>query len=323
VAEFGWQAPPAWRTLRDAVSDEPMLPDSPGVLHHQKAEDGNGKLARGLAPHFPPPASTEAWHYLTQLNQVRAVRTGIAHWRSHWPHTAGTILWQLNDIWPALSWSAIDSAGRPKPLYHALRELYAPRAVTLQPDGAGLVLCALNDSTETWSGRVRLRWVRDDGTESAVTQLPVHTEPRSVARVPVPAGTVAGADPAREVLVADLDGVRTFWYARAARDTAFAGTAPVIGVAPTAGGLAITVTATTLLRDFLVQADRIHPAATADHGFLTLLPGESATVTVRCPEPIPPDAARAPWAMAWLDAVIALGLSGRETPPRATRTRPR
>ena len=79
-------------------------------LLHQKAEDGNGKLARGLEPHFPAPASTEAWHYLTQLNQVRAVRTGIEHWRSYWPHTAGTIVWQLNDLWPVTSWAAIDGA---------------------------------------------------------------------------------------------------------------------------------------------------------------------------------------------------------------------
>ncbi|HZC25438.1 MAG TPA: glycoside hydrolase family 2 protein, partial [Actinopolymorphaceae bacterium] len=49
VAEFGFQGPPAWSTLTRAVHDEPLAPDSPGVLSHQKATDGNGKLARGLA----------------------------------------------------------------------------------------------------------------------------------------------------------------------------------------------------------------------------------------------------------------------------------
>ena len=82
------------------------------MLHHQKAQDGNGKLERGLAPHFPAPTDVHAWHYLTQLNQVRAIETGVLHWRSHWPHTAGTILWQLNDLWPVTSWAAIDGAGR-------------------------------------------------------------------------------------------------------------------------------------------------------------------------------------------------------------------
>ncbi len=47
VSEFGWQAPPAWRTLRDAVTDEPLRVDAPGVVHHQKADDGMAKLAAG------------------------------------------------------------------------------------------------------------------------------------------------------------------------------------------------------------------------------------------------------------------------------------
>ncbi|MBK0296095.1 hypothetical protein IAE22_27740, partial [Bacillus sp. S34] len=55
VSEFGWQAPPAWRTLRDAVRDAPLAVDSPGVVHHQKAADGMGKLARGIAPRFGSP----------------------------------------------------------------------------------------------------------------------------------------------------------------------------------------------------------------------------------------------------------------------------
>ena len=307
VAEFGWQAPPAWTTLRDAVTDDPLTADSPGVRHHQKAAGGMTNLRRGLAAHVPVPDDVHAWHYLTQWNQVRAVETGVLHWRSHWPHTAGTILWQLNDIWPALSWAAIDGAGRCKPLYYALRDLYAGRVLTIQPAADTLELCALNDSPQPWRGTVLLRRLHDDGTPSAVTRVPIDAPARAVARVPVPAGTAAFGDPAREVLVADLDGARAHWYALEPKGTAFAGTAPDLVVAPMRGGLAITVTARTLLRDVLVQADRIHPAATADRGFLTVLPGESATVTVRCPELLAPDAVEAPWAIAWLDAVIAAG----------------
>src|SRR5262249_25538100 len=43
VAEFGYQAPPAYSTLRRAIHDEPLAPDSPGMSLHQKAEDGDGK----------------------------------------------------------------------------------------------------------------------------------------------------------------------------------------------------------------------------------------------------------------------------------------
>ena len=52
ASEFGYQGPPAWSTLTRAVHDDPLRPDSPGMLLHQKAEDGNAKLTRGLQPHL-------------------------------------------------------------------------------------------------------------------------------------------------------------------------------------------------------------------------------------------------------------------------------
>ncbi len=289
VAEFGWQAPPAWRTLRDAVADDPLLPDSPGVLHHQKAEDGNGKLARGLAAHFPAPRSTEAWHYLTQLNQVRAVRTGIEHWRSHWPHTAGTILWQLNDLWPVTSWAAIDGAGRRKPLYHELRRLYAPRALTIQPRDGGLVVAVMNDSPETWTGIVH----------AGAASLEVEVEPRSVSILPLEGeGFLLGG---KGFLVAELDGVRALWFAD---DYSLDDPQLTVAADVVPGGLDVHVHAAGLARDILLQPDRIHPAATVSQGFVTLLPGESTTLCVRAPVPLDAGVVKAPWVLTDLASVL-------------------
>ncbi|MEV4351648.1 glycoside hydrolase family 2 TIM barrel-domain containing protein [Actinoplanes sp. NPDC049596] len=283
VAEFGWQAPPAWTTLREAVSDDPLLPDSPGVLHHQKAEDGNGKLARGLAAHFPAPTSTEAWHYLTQLNQARAIRTGVEHWRSSWPHTGGTILWQLNDLWPVTSWAAIDGAGRYKPLYHALPELYAERALTVQPRDHGLVVAVLNDHPAEWTGTLL---IGDQGT-------PVSVPARSVRLVPVPE--------ADGPLVARLDDARALWFPD---DVSYDDPGLTVDAEPVDGGLDVRVQATGLARDVLLQADRIHPQATVDRGFVTLLPGESVVFHVRAPIDLDPASVKAPWVLTDLSAVL-------------------
>jgi beta-mannosidase len=65
-------------------------------------------------------------------------------------------------------------------------------------------------------------------------------------------------------------------------------------VASIDGGARVTVTAQTLLRDLALLVDRVHPDAVVDGMLATLLPGETVTWTVRCPEPLDPDRLVAP-----------------------------
>ncbi|MFD5161722.1 glycoside hydrolase family 2 protein [Streptomyces hawaiiensis] len=277
VAEFGWQAPPAYATLRRALPGEELAPDSPGMLHHQKADDGNGKLERGLERHFAvPDGDFDRWHYLTQLNQARAVAAGVEHWRAHWPVCAGTIVWQLNDCWPVTSWAAIDGDGREKPLYHELKRLYADRLLTVQGAGGGrLVVAAVNQAAQDWRSPLTLRRMSVGGEVLGRADVELAAEARTVARVEVPHGlTPVGP---KEFLVADVGRLRAVHFPVPDRDVPWP--APRFDVALTAGG--ITVTARTLVRDLLLQADRLEPGARADKGLVTLLPGEEVTIGVR------------------------------------------
>ncbi|MFD9439957.1 glycoside hydrolase family 2 protein [Streptomyces sp. NPDC060006] len=282
VAEFGWQAPPAHATLRRALPGEDLAPDSPGMLHHQKADDGNRKLARGLARHFAVPEQGfsemdfDRWHYLTQVNQARAVAAGIEHWRSHWPVCAGTIVWQLNDCWPVTSWAAIDGDGREKPLYHELRRLYADRLLTLRPRPEGLVLAAVNQSAEPWHCRLTLRRMSVEGELLAESRPVAAAGARSVADLRVP--TELEPVGPKEFLVADADGLRAVHFPAPDREVPYP--RPRFDVSVAAGGR-VTVTAHTLVRDLLLQADRLSPSASADRGLVTLLPGEQVTIGVR------------------------------------------
>ncbi|MPY56888.1 glycoside hydrolase family 2 protein [Streptomyces spongiae] len=276
VAEFGWQAPPAYATLRRALPGEELAPDSPGMLHHQKADDGNGKLERGLARHFPvPEGDFDRWHYLMQVNQARAVATGIEHWRSHWPVCAGTIVWQLNDCWPVTSWAAIDGDGRPKPLYHELRRLYADRLLTFQSRDGALVLAAVNQAAGDWSTSLRLRRMSVDGAVVAEADLAVAATARTVADLRVPR-ELEPLGP-KEFLVADTDRLRALHFPVPDREIPYPQPDFDVAVAPGT----VTVTARTLVRDLILQADRLTPAARADTGLVTLLPGERITIGVR------------------------------------------
>jgi beta-mannosidase len=199
---------------------------------------------------------------------------------------AGTIVWQINDCWPVSSWSAIDGDGRLKPLYHELRRVYADRLLTLQPgDGDdGPVLALVNQAAEPWQTRVTLRRLRADGTEVAEHVLDVTVAARSVHRRAVPQDLIPAPLSTKEFLVADSEDLRSVHFT--VTDREFAYPVPHYDVAVESpmgagtGNVEVVVTANTLVRDLLLQADRLGPDAVCDTGLRTLLPGEQLRLRV-------------------------------------------
>jgi beta-mannosidase len=282
VAEFGWQGPPTWATLTRALSDDPLTPESPGMLVHQKASEGNQKLVDGLLPHYRVPRDMEAWHWAMQLNQANAVACALEHFRSQAPHTAGAIVWQLNDCWPVTSWAAIDGDGREKPLYFALKNSFAPRVITIQPRDGELVAVLGNDTAHGWEGELVVARRDFMGERLATETIPVSLAPRSSATVRIPDAVAATADAASELLVAGVGEVRGLWLFTEPRASALPAARFTVTTASAGeGALAVTVTAETLLRDATLLVDKVHPDASVDSGLVTLLPGESHTFRVR------------------------------------------
>ncbi|MFC7327420.1 glycoside hydrolase family 2 protein [Marinactinospora rubrisoli] len=297
VAEFGYQGAPAHATLRRAIGEAPLDPDSPALVHRQRAKDGLRKLADGLRRHFPPPADGDDWHYLTQVNQARAITLGVGHFRALWPLCSGAVVWQLNDCWPVISWSAVDGDGRRKPLWYALRRVYADRLLVLEPGAEGgleLVLC--NDSGTGWRAEAALARHDLAGRTLARQQVSAAVPPRAVVRIPVSARVAVPGRADREFVTADTGGPgdRAVWFFAEDADAAYPEPEFDTEVAGGPGELRVTVTARTPLRDLALFADRLHPDAEADDMLLTLLPGESHTFTVRGGDPGPDGADRPP-----------------------------
>lgn len=297
-AEFGFQGPATWRTLTESLPAEAFDQSSDIWLLHQKAEDGNGKLNRGFAPHLPGSDDFEVWHWITSLNQARAIRFGIEHMRSWWPQCAGAIVWQLNDCWPVTSWAAVDYYGRPKPLYYGLRQAYAPRLLTFQPRGADggldpageVALVAVNDTDEAWSETLTFSRIGLDGTELAVATAHLSVAPRSAVTLDVPAHLREASDAAREVLLADAgypgddDHVRGVWTFVEDKDIAYS-TEPFTTTARAVdGGFEVTIKASAFVRDATILADKVAADAETDNALVTLIAGESHTFRISTQE---------------------------------------
>jgi beta-mannosidase len=280
VGEFGWQGPPTWSTMTRSISDSPLTPESPGMLVHQKAQDGNVKLIDGLVAHLPLPDDIDDWHWAMSLNQAVAVQTGIEHFRSLSPHCMGSIVWQLNDCWPVTSWAAVDGDGRPKPLLYAIKHAYADRMLTLQPRDDAMIASASNDTDEAWSGNSIIRRLRFDGTELASSTVAVDAPPRTTATIQLDLAKTTPDDAASELLEVTLGDKRAFWFFAECRDSRLE--VPRLEVAATAvdGGYSVTVTAANLVRDLALLVDKLDGGARVDDQLVTLLPGESVTFVV-------------------------------------------
>lgn len=281
VAEFGWQGPPTWSTLTRAVSDDPLTPESPGMLVHQKAIKGNDKLTDGLVSHLPLPNEMNDWHWAMSLNQAVAVRTAIEWWRSLAPHNTGTITWQLNDCWPVTSWAAVDGDGRRKPLLYALRAANAERLVTIQPAGDGLDVVAINDTDEDWQAHLSIARRGFDGSMLAKETWEVAIPARGTARHQIDSRITTPTHSTRELIRVTTGSVKADWFFVEARDSALPEASLSVSARPSADGWTIDVTADTIVRELTLLVDRLDAAAEADEALVTLLPGESARFAVR------------------------------------------
>lgn len=103
--------------------------------NHQKNRAGNQIILDYVSQHYRFPKGQDALIYLSQLNQARCMQVGVEHWRRNMPRCMGALYWQLNDCWPAASWSSIEFTGRWRALHHVARRFFAPALVCAQVPG--------------------------------------------------------------------------------------------------------------------------------------------------------------------------------------------
>jgi beta-mannosidase len=135
ASEFGMQSynSPATQAIFSHGRDRNILGAS--LETHQKNKGGNQVILDYVSRRYRFPRGQDALIYLSQLNQVFCVQTGVSHYRRLMPRCMGSLYWQLNDCWPVASWSSIEFTGRWRALHHAARRFYAPTVVSAHVPG--------------------------------------------------------------------------------------------------------------------------------------------------------------------------------------------
>ena len=185
-SEFGFQSFPTVAAIRGFADPDDWNAMAPVMEHHQRDRAGNGRIVETMTRYFRMPTGFRHFVYLSQLAQALAIETAVRFWRSLKPHSMGTLYWQLNDVWPAVSWSSLDHALAWKTLHHHARRFYAPVMLAARVENGRLVVSAVNDERNAVAVELRIQRIALDG------------------RVLAEAAATATVPPDRAVPIADL-----------------------------------------------------------------------------------------------------------------------
>src|SRR5437660_3252559 len=104
------------------------------------------------------PTNLEEYIDFSMITQAEGLKFGIEHYRRRKPHCSGTLIWQLHDCWPVLSWSIVDYYGFGKAGYFYTRRAYALVLASFQQcDDGSVELWLTNDTLNELTDTLTIR----------------------------------------------------------------------------------------------------------------------------------------------------------------------
>jgi beta-mannosidase len=227
---------------------------------------------------------------MSQVLQATVIGYAAEAHRRRMPYNQGSLYWQLDDCWPVASWSGIDYFGRWKALHYAARRFFAPILLSTVEEAGAIRVYGVSDLRTPTRGHLVLRLVDFEGREiwRKASDVTLAANASAVLSTWPRASALQGADPARVVLVAELEPMhgdrlaRSLFYFEKTKDLALP--EPELSVEVTPGpsgtGASVRVTARRLARAVRLEADPA-PARSEEmflDNYFDLLPGEAVNV---------------------------------------------
>ncbi len=123
MSEYGFQSPPTLKTI-DEYMPKPYSPDNKAFAIHQKHPRGFELIESRLLEWYGKPSSDEDYIEKSGMTAQEAYKIAIEAHRRAMPYCMGTLFWQHNEPYPAVSWSCIDYNNNPKPVYYTIQKAY-------------------------------------------------------------------------------------------------------------------------------------------------------------------------------------------------------
>ncbi|WP_461597488.1 beta-mannosidase [Winogradskyella sp.] len=157
MSEFGFQSFPSYEVIQYINQSDSIEISSEGFKNHQKHARGFQIIDDYMQRDFPVPKEAEDYVYMSQLLQAYGITKGIEAHRRAKPDNMGTLYWQLNDCWPAISWSSIDYFGNWKALHYKAKRSFEDVLVSSKVENNILKTWVVNDDLNDATGKLDLK----------------------------------------------------------------------------------------------------------------------------------------------------------------------
>lgn len=132
ASEFGFQSFPEMKTIRSFAEEKDFDITSEVMKTHQKSTVGNEAIKEYMDMYFHTPKNFEDFIYIGLVMQGNGMEESVEAMRRGRPYCMGALYWQINDDWPAVSWSSIDYYNNWKAQHYRMRDVFAPLALGVE-----------------------------------------------------------------------------------------------------------------------------------------------------------------------------------------------
>jgi beta-mannosidase len=165
MSEFGFQSFPSFETIKYINQTDTVNLNTKAIKSHQKHVKGSQLIAEYMKRDYNIPKNDEDYVYISQLLQAKGIVMGIEAHRRDKPNNMGTLYWQLNDCWPAISWSSIDYFGNWKALQYKAKNAFENVLISPVLKGETIQTFVINDTFDPIQNVLKLKVIDFYGKE--------------------------------------------------------------------------------------------------------------------------------------------------------------
>ncbi|WP_091955673.1 glycoside hydrolase family 2 protein [Polaribacter sp. Hel1_33_78] len=165
MSEFGFQSFPSFETINYINQNDTINLKTDAIKLHQKHAKGFQLIEEYMNRNYKISKNEEDYVYVSQLLQAKGIVMGIEAHRRAKPTNMGSLYWQLNDCWPAISWSSIDYFGQWKALQYKAKNAFKNLLISSTIEKNKVKTFVINDTFNPIQGNLKVTLIDFYGKE--------------------------------------------------------------------------------------------------------------------------------------------------------------